>query len=74
MFNGYSQNTSTITKIALFAQIFIITGNIKTNAKIANLLDARKLKGIELVNYLKKEEMQKICPKYFISNISNVFK
>jgi len=74
MFNSYSQNTSTIAKIALFAQIFIITDNIKTNAKITKLLDARKLKGIELVNYLKKEEMQKICPKYFISKISNVFK
>ena len=42
--------------------------------KDMNILDARKLKGIELVNYLKKEEMQKICPKYFISIISNVFK
>lgn len=74
MFNGYSRNTATITKISLFSQIFIITDNIKTNAKTENLLDARKLKGVELVNYLKKEEMQKICPKYFISKISNVFK
>ena len=74
MFNGYSQNTATITKISLFSQIFIITDNVKTNAKTENLLDARKSKGAELVNYLKKEEMQKICPKYFISKISNVFK
>lgn len=74
MFNGYSRNTATITKISLFSQIFIITDNVKTNAKTENLLDARKLKGVELVDYLKKEEMQKICPKYFISKISNVFK
>lgn len=74
MFNGYSQNTATITKISLFTQIFIITDNVKTNAKTDNLLDARKSKGAELVNYLKKEEMKKICPNYFISKISNVFK
>tara|TARA_B100000795_G_scaffold269733_1_gene260111 strand:- start:453 stop:1184 length:732 start_codon:yes stop_codon:yes gene_type:complete len=70
----YSSNTESITKISIFSHIFIITDYIKTNAKNKNLIDARKIKGIELINQLKKKEMQKLCPKYFINKVSDIYK
>jgi len=71
---SYCGNTETITKIALTSLIFIMVDKVKINASKKKLIEMRKNKGEEFINYIKHSNLKHVCPKYFLKRIEKIYK
>ena len=71
---SYCGNTETITKIALTSLIFIMIDDIKISSSKKKLIEMRKNKGEEFINYIKHSNLKHVCPKYFLKRIDKIYK
>ena len=71
---SYCGNTETITKIALTSLIFIMIDDLKISSSKKKLIEMRKNKGEEFINYIKHSNLKHVCPKYFLKRIEKIYK